>query len=339
MPVQPRPKIAIIHPDLGWGGSEACALWAMEALKDDYDVCLITSSAVEFKKLNEYYGTSINSNQISVMTVSMPFILKKLNSFFALKYYRLARFCKRRANEFDVMFSSYNPMDFSKKGVQYILDPTFTCDLLQLCAGYPRGLRGWFYQNSPWRRFYLNLSKTLSNLTEEGIKKNLTLVDSDWTGQLTSEVYGMKSTTVYPPVPSNYPQVNWEDREDGFVCIGRINSEKRIDKIIEILEEVRKRKKEIHFHIIGKIHDLKYARNVNQLLRKNQDWIFMEGEVASDRKIELVAKHKYGIHGRINEPFGIAPAEMVKAGCIVWVASGGGAGGGGESSWSYLQGY
>ena len=33
---------------------------------------------------------------------------------------------------------------------------------------------------------------------------------------------------------------------------------------------------------------------------------------------------RYGIHGMREEHFGMAPAEMVRAGCIVWVPDGGG---------------
>ena len=36
-------KIAIVHPKMGWGGSEATVLWAIEALKNDYNVSLITT--------------------------------------------------------------------------------------------------------------------------------------------------------------------------------------------------------------------------------------------------------------------------------------------------------
>ena len=37
-----------------------------------------------------------------------------------------------------------------------------------------------------------------------------------------------------------------------------------------------------------------------------------------------MASHRYGIHGMREEHFGMAPAEMVRAGVIVWVPRGGG---------------
>jgi len=38
----------------------------------------------------------------------------------------------------------------------------------------------------------------------------------------------------------------------------------------------------------------------------------------------LMASCRYGVHGMREEHFGMAPAEMARAGAIVWVPSGGG---------------
>ena len=38
----------------------------------------------------------------------------------------------------------------------------------------------------------------------------------------------------------------------------------------------------------------------------------------------MMASHRYGIHGMGEEHFGMAPAEMARAGAIVWVPRGGG---------------
>ncbi len=40
--------------------------------------------------------------------------------------------------------------------------------------------------------------------------------------------------------------------------------------------------------------------------------------------VDLVARQRYGIHALVNEPFGIAVAEMVRAGCIVFTHRSGG---------------
>ena len=56
-----RARIAIVHPCLGFGGSEARALWTLEALKDKYGVSLITDGDVDLPRLNEYYGTMLRT--------------------------------------------------------------------------------------------------------------------------------------------------------------------------------------------------------------------------------------------------------------------------------------
>ncbi|MGH7793274.1 MAG: glycosyltransferase, partial [Thermodesulfobacteriota bacterium] len=130
---------------------------------------------------------------------------------------------------------------------------------------------------------------------------------------------------VYPPVPGGFPEVPWEQRENGFVCIGRISEEKRLENIIDILSDVRLRSEDIHLHIIGtRGHDLDYYRRVIQKARKNAHWVFLNENLPREELIRLASKHKYGIHGMMDEHFGIAVAEMVKAGCISFVPRDGG---------------
>ncbi len=318
-----RPNIAIIHPQLiEGGGSEAPALWTAEALKNKYNVHLITMGNVNLDRLNEYYGTSLNSDQIKTIIIPIPYLLK--NRFDALRVYRLTRFCKQRTSEFDLIVSTYNVMDFGRKGIQYISDFSFNDRLRQTFDPTPTGMKWSFHQPSPLRWMYLKLSKIIAGTSRDGWKRNVTIANSDWSGKIMKDVFGMETQTIYPPVVSRFPDISWNKREDGFVCIGRLVPEKRIDRLIEILSEVRKKGCDVHFHIIGKSGDAGYIRKLQELCKRNSDWVFMEGSIYSSKKLEFIAQHKYGIHGREKEPFGIAVAEMVNAGCIAWVPNGGG---------------
>jgi glycosyltransferase involved in cell wall biosynthesis len=321
-----RSKIAIIHPDLRlWGGgSEACALWALEALKDDYDVYLITSIVGDLAHLNTFYHTKLYPAEISILQVLPPVFLKNLKRFAALKGYRLARFCKNISSNFDLMFSAYNPMDFGVKGIQYVLDPNFNENLLKMLNPSQKKWERWFYKDSVFRRVYLKLSKYLKDFSLESMKKNLTIVDSDWTGRLTKEIYGIEALTIYPPVPDEFPDIPWDEKENGFISIGRIVPEKNLERIIDVLKEIDKQGFGIHFHIAGKGGNAKYMKYLKCLCSKNQRWILFENHISAQKKADFIAKHKFGIHGKENEPFGITTAEMVKAGCIVWVPNGGG---------------
>jgi glycosyltransferase involved in cell wall biosynthesis len=318
-----RPKIAIIHPQIvEGGGSEARALWCAEALKGDYDVSLITMGKVNLNRLNECYGTNLAPGEIKIIEIPVPYVFR--NHFDALRYYRLVKFCKKKASEFDLMISAYNVLDFGKRGVQFIADFSFEDGLRRTFDPKPKRLRRIFYQKSPLRWMYLRLSKVLMGNTENGWKKNITIANSDWSGEVMKKVYGVKARTIYPPVVDEFPDIPWEDKEDGFVCIGRLVPEKRIEKIIEILKDLRNKGRDIHIHVIGKTRDSAYIRKLEQISKTCSSWFFLEGGMFGKEKSEFLAKHKFGIHGRQNEPFGIAVAEMVKAGCIVWAPDGGG---------------
>jgi len=320
-----RPKIAVVHPRIQvGGGSEACVLWALEALKGRYDVTLITSNAVDFNEFNVFYRTRIEPGDVKKIRIPPPILLQSGRRFAALWGFRLNRYCKRHAGEYDLMFSTYNPMDFGRPGVQYVLDPLFNSEMLKILNPTPKKWRRWFYQDSLFRRGYLRLGERLSAFSLDGVKRNITLVDSDWMGRLTKIGLGIETRTLYPPVPDDFTPEPWERKENGFLCVGRIVPEKQIERVLRVLQEVRAVVPDVHLHIMGRIGDHDYARRLVREANKLGDWIRFETNAPADRKAELLNRHRYGIHGKENEPFGITIAEMIKAGCIVWAPRGGG---------------
>lgn len=318
-----KPTVAIIHPSLWRGGSEPCALWAIEALKRQYEVTLIASSEVDLDQLNRYYGTNLMPHELKIIRVPIPIPLRWIKGFFMLRYFRLQRYCRKNSSRFQVMFSSYNPMDFGKRGIQYVLDPNFDQHLLLKMAGQPKGIRRLFYKDSLGRRLYQSLSRRLSGSTHEGLRQNQTLVDSDWTGHFTRLHLNVETKTVYPPVVTSFKPRAWTAKDEGFVCIGRIISEKKIENIIQVIDQLNKGGSKLHLHIIGTVGNARYFESLIKL-SSGKDWIFFEIGIPFSRKNLLLETHRYGIHGRENEPFGIGIAEMIKAGCIVWVPQGGG---------------
>lgn len=57
---------------------------------------------------------------------------------------------------------------------------------------------------------------------------------------------------------------------------------------------------------------------------RDASWVFLNENLSREELMALVSKHRYGIHGMPDEHFGVAVAEMVKAGCIVFVPHRGG---------------
>lgn len=320
-----RKKIALVHPQVNiGGGSEAVLFWIIQALCDQYDLTVITSNQFNIDLCNRFYQTNIRPDEVRVIAIHPPRIFKNPQKFNALRGFRLGRFCKKDAHRFDLMFSTYNLVDFGKKGIQYILDPNFNEKLIHLLNPTPRKWMEWFYKDSIIRKIYLSLGRFLSGYKEKGMKENLTIVDSKWAGKMTSEALGITTRTLYPPAPGVYIQKEWESRSIGFICMGRIIPDKEIDKIIEILRIIREKGWDIHLHILGRIVDRQYLKKLEKLIQVNSSWIKIDRAVMSEKKYEMLSNHRFGIHGKSHEPFGIAAAEMVRAGMIVWVPNGGG---------------
>ena len=187
-----------------------------------------------------------------------------------------------------------------------------------------RSWKRWWYGPSPVRRLYSTLSDRISRNDPEGWKHNVTLSNSDWTARLMREKYDIESQTVYPPVQGAASGAPFAQREKGFLCLGRISAEKRVESIIEIVSKVRQRGHDVHLHILGGLDGSPYALAVRRLAEQNPHWVFLDGWVAGQKKHDLLTGHRYGINARTNEAFGIAVAEMVLAGCLVFVPKGGG---------------
>jgi glycosyltransferase involved in cell wall biosynthesis len=145
-----------------------------------------------------------------------------------------------------------------------------------------------------------------------------------WTANLVREAYNTEVEVVYPPVRvSDFDANDWMTKEDGFVAIGRIHPSKRQKTIIEILDQLHNEGESHHLHIIGGVGSESYAAEIRELA-ESRSYVHLEGYLDRDEMVRLVEKHKYGLHGRQYEHFGIAVAELVAGGCIPFIPQGGG---------------
>lgn len=314
-------KIAIFFPYFSLGGGEVVAAWMIEALKEDYNITLFTCDAIEADMLNKMYGTNLSPKDFTVINPPLSSLLRKIPILGLVKYHILVRYYKLLNKKFDVLIGAWNIIDFGERGIQYIDSIEYNFNKYNLKPFHlPK-----IYQYIPFlRNAYKNFYCFISGYKEESMKKNLTLVISLWTKDIIQDTIGINSKVVYPPVEGKFPEIGWDEKEDGFICLGRISPEKEIEKVIGILSEARKNNSNIHLHIIGGAKDLIYGESIKNLCDKNREWCFLEGAVYGLKKAELIAKHKFGISGRVDEFFGIATAEMAKAGCIVFVPNTGG---------------
>jgi glycosyltransferase involved in cell wall biosynthesis len=318
-----RPRLALIHPWLlPSGGSEPVALWTAEELKSDFDVEILTMGESSLDELNTAYGTSLAEPEVRFVRLPIPRLFKMHGD--AWRSIRLIRRVRARAREFDVLLSSYNVMDFGRPGIQYISDFSFFDPLRRALMEDARNWRKGFRRAGAVRRGYLALARVLSGQMKGGWKRNVTVANSAWSRGLLADVFGVKASVVFPPVPRIDSPLPWERRAEGFVSIGRIVPEKRVIEMIDILARVRSAAPELVYHVAGRVPDSPYGRAVVDKARTAGRWVALEGPVFGPAKTERLAGYRYGLAGCLHESFGIAAAEMVRAGMIVWVPASGG---------------
>lgn len=221
--------------------------------------------------------------------------------------------------------SGYNVMDFGKPAIQFIADFSFNDVLRQQYDSLPPGAKQWVHRPGVLRRGYLGLARVIGGRSGYDGSEDWIIANSEWTaGVLRSRLGMVSNRVIYPPVIADAPDFPWERRATGFTVLGRVSYEKRIDRVIDILGRVRARGYDVRLHVIGSIGDDAYGRLIRERIAANGGWCFAEGAKVAAEKMALLTQHRYAIHGREGEAFGIAVAEQVKAGCIPFVPSEGG---------------
>lgn len=222
------------------------------------------------------------------------------------------------------MISTYNTCDFGRRAIQCIADFSFAPEIARSLHPLPPGAK-MFYRDGLLRKAYLGFCRSFARPSGRNpLTEDMVLANSHWTARLLRERFGTQAEVLYPPVAGDFPAVAWEDRENGFVCLGRVAPEKRIERIIEILAKVRQAGHDVHLHVVGSIGDDSYGRMIGGLCRQNAAWVHADGPLYGPAKAAMLTNHRYGLHGCQGEAFGIAVAEMVKAGCIAFVPGEGG---------------
>ena len=307
-------KIAIVHPDLQMkGGAEDVCMQVIEALQDDHEITLFTLTAPNIEELNRYFDTSVRSPIVRLPPRPIiEFSRRAGNRAVKLQSGLLSRFVKNSSSGYDIMISTKNELALDTGSIEYIHHPQYAVDDPGLTGG------------SLPRRAYDTVCRQLAGVERTKISSNVFLSNSDWTGEAFYQAYGIRPDTVYPPVHTDrFTPVPWNEREAGFLTIGRIGPSKRILENIEILTQLRERGHDVHLHIVGPTTDDEYCERVKRRSAE-LDYIHFEGAVEYEVLTELITTHRYGLHGRPYEHFGIVVAEMAAGGMIPFAPNSGG---------------
>lgn len=302
-----KKRIAVFYPNFAGGGAESVGLWILEALKNQYDLTLFTLSEVDLDKLNSMYGTQLTEENVKIMALFNKFLRKTTEFLRAnnaqirmLFFHLLIRYLKAHCHEYDLAISAYNATDLGNKGIQYVhwigvLDES-------------------------------EIYKKVSAFSDENMKSNISLANSEFVAQKFQKIYGVEPIVVYPPVVAELPDISWEDKENAFICSGRLTEPKQPHRVIEILSKVRKKGFDVKLYMTGGgggVYGWKYERFLKKKIKENSEWVQLHENLPYKDYVKVLAKCKYGFHFK-QEPFGISIAEMVKAGAVPFVKNKGG---------------
>jgi glycosyltransferase involved in cell wall biosynthesis len=136
---------------------------------------------------------------------------------------------------------------------------------------------------------YRWLAIRLMSFPMERMRRNLSVVNSDFIGARVRALHGVETVTLYPPVAGNFPAVPWEQREDAFLCVRRISPEKRIEQIIAILSRVRDSELAPHLHIIGTPDNDAYVIFIRNCVSANRSWVTLHAKLTRQALARLMS--------------------------------------------------
>ena len=314
-------SVGVVHMDLmSKGGGEAVAMNAIEALQADYDVTLLTLTDPDVGELNDYFNTGVDAEALDVERAGLA--APALNRVFGLRYYvlqnaLLSRYACRRADEYDLLVSTINELGLPADSVQYVhfpFDWTVSLDHREHIF-HPT-----IEEDSPYERFCTRVA----GVSKEEIGATRLFANSGWTADVVEDAYGTEPEVLYPPVDTGeFTDVPWAEREHGFVTLGRIERSKRVVEMIEVVDGLRDRGHDLHLHVVGPTVDEEYREEV-VAAAADRPHVEIEGELPREELVELVCTHRFGIHGKRFEHFGMAVAELAAGGAVPFVPSDGG---------------
>jgi glycosyltransferase involved in cell wall biosynthesis len=319
-------RVLLVQPSMQPpGGGNGVAAWLLQALADRHDVTVLSWRPVDVEPINRFFGTSLAAASFRRLVVPaswrvpadhLPVPAALLRSSLLMRYTR------RITEGYDVIVGVHNETDFGRRGIQYIHYPTYL---------RPRpdvDLR-WYHRFTPLLQAYYATADRLAGFSFARMQSNLTLCNSNWTASHVRRFLGIDAQTLYPPVVGTPATTVWAERRRGFVAMGRISPEKEYERLLHIVAGVRAHAPDVTLTIIGtwdaKTRDY-YERLAAIARRLDPDgrWATFRRELSRDQVQDLLRTTRFGIHGMREEHFGMAPAEMVRAGMIVWVPDGGG---------------
>lgn len=318
-------NVLIVHPQFDViGGAELVSARIMQWIANTFesDITLLTLIPVKLDFLVTAGMSEETARKIKFEIAGCPqFILNSSGGFHLLKLAFLHSGARKICFNYDICISTYNELDFGKKGIQYIHHPSFADRSLLRDLSILGKLS--VLDSIPVANYlYRKLVSIISGEHINGYQRNVTLVNSHFMNHVLQKAYGITGEVVYPAfLSADWCQgaVGWEHREFRFVSIGRISPDKNLLSLIDYYALLYKDFPMADFVIIGRTSDPKYESLVVRSAETRGIPLRILKNLPDQELKALLNSSKFYIHPKVNEHFGIAIVEAAALGCLTMV--------------------
>jgi len=328
---QRKKKVLIYYRYFGkkHGGGDYLPLTFISELQNDCDVTLALDWEGHFDLALQFYGIPIDTSRLRIV-ILMPknYRPTSQNAFYSLWRFRKL---KKLAKDADICIATDNIMDFGKPAHHFLSSAAFGD------AGFVE------YVNTRVIPKTVSLSRRLRDFGDQCLRRMLGMrtrreiicsprehiyPNSDFIARLLQEYYGcFNGTMFYPPTVFDFEhRVNADERDPlKVVYIGRLEAQKRIVDIVEIVERAREMSgKKLTLSFAGRPYSEAYQNELERI-KSDRPWIDFPGELHGEEKSAFLQSATYAVHAMRKEAFGISITEYMKAGLIPIVPDEGGA--------------
>jgi glycosyltransferase involved in cell wall biosynthesis len=296
------------------GGGNAVAAWMVHALCGRHEVATLTERRWSAVDTDAFYGTSIAGHPVEQYTAPLPWRLLSPvpeERMTRLRMSALLGRSRQLASRFDMMITADNFAVFARPGIQYV--------------HFPARLQPPPARLDALVRWYFALCNRVMGADWSGAAANLTLTNSRWSAEGLERLGEVSPPVVlYPPVLDPGEGLPWRDRDDVFLCIGRFTAAKRIELAMAIVRAARAQSiQHARLIVVGSPVDAEYTSRLRGIAGA-ESWIEFRENLSRADLNRLMGRSRFGIQPMVGEHFGMATAEMTRAGCLVFAHRSGG---------------
>ncbi len=295
-----KPRAVLAHGIWGRGGAEAVAAWALVALRERFDLTLVTRGGFDCEALNALAGTDLSAGDLRVLTLPAR---SRIGTLAAARFNRALAALGR---DYDLRVSL--------SGVRRWNAPAL--HLLSARDWHP-ALAG---QTGPRAKL---LRRVIDGPALRPRPDDTVIANSRWLAAASAPLCPGRVRVIPPPVAlaASGSLPDWAARREDVLIFGRIAPEKRIERAIAIVARARAQGFRGRLVIAGPDGPPDYMARIRALIA-GQNWIERLPPQSGAAKTALLGSLRYGLNCCEVEAFGIATAEMAASGMIPLVPRG-----------------